>query len=748
VSESRTNLQHSVIQPSSAERVTQDTVGVTAGVTSGVAPVLLAPGPARIDRAVAAARDWLLARQDPAGFWCGELEGDTTLESYAILLEAFLGSPRSPKVTALAQVAREEALPDGGWAQYPGGPPDVSVSTLTYFALRIAGDRPDEPHMRRACAVIASLGGVERANTYTKYHLALFGQYAWQRVPAIPPEMVFLPRFSPFTVHDMSSWSRTIFVPLSILYAAKPVRPLPDGCGVEELFPAPPAPAPPPTPSPGAPSAVTPVAAPLPPSAQPTPAAPGGRSAWQTLFFGVDRALKTLERLPGADRLRSAAVKRAAAWMIDRLAHSDGLSAILPAMANSVMALDCLGYRADHPLMREQRAHLDGLLIADEVDGERRLRMQPCLSPVWDTVLASHALGEAAVPRDHPALRRAVGWLLAKQTRLPGDWSHRNAAPPGGWYFEHRNEFYPDVDDTCMALMVLRRNRLDPPDPAAEAAMARGLAWMLGMQNDDGGWGSFDRNNHKEWLTHVPFADHNAMIDPSTADITARVLECLSGFPEFKPAPGNQRPAQHPVILRALGFLRRDQCTDGSWYGRWGVNYLYGTWQVLRGLRAIGEDLQAPYVRRAARWLLDHQNADGGWGESIASYDDPAQKGRGGSTPSQTAWALMGLLASWPAGDGAADPIRHAETEAATRRGVRHLLDRQSAEGTWQQASWTGTGFPKVFYLNYHHYRHYFPLMALGQYRAARFPAARSQTASLTSDGSAQADGAAAKPST
>jgi squalene-hopene/tetraprenyl-beta-curcumene cyclase len=570
--------------------------------------------------------------------------------------------------------------------------------------LRIAGDEPDDPHMRRARAAISALGGVERANTYTKYHLALFGQYPWQRVPAIPPEMVFLPRFSPFTVHDMSSWSRTIFVPLSILYAAKPVRPLPAGCGVEELF------------SPGQPTstatgAARPAAAPV-PSAEPAPAAHGGRSAWQTLFFGVDRALKTLERLPGADRLRSAAVKRAASWMIERLAHSDGLSAILPAMANSVMALDCLGYRPDHPLMREQRAHLDGLLLAGEVDGERCLRMQPCLSPVWDTVLASHALGEAGVPRDHPALRRAVAWLVAKQTRLPGDWSHRNAAPPGGWYFEHRNEFYPDVDDTCMALMVLRRNRLDPPEPEAEAAMARGLAWMLGMQNDDGGWGSFDRNNDKQWLTHVPFADHNAMIDPSTADITARVLECLSGFPEFEPVAGNQHPVQHPVILRALGFLRRDQCTDGSWYGRWGVNYLYGTWQVLRGLRCIGEDMQTPHARRAANWLIDHQNADGGWGEDIASYDDPSRRGVGTSTPSQTAWALMGLIA--------ADEVN----SPAVRRGIRHLVDGQDAQGTWRQDLWTGTGFPRVFYLNYHNYRHYFPLMALAQYRAARWPQA------------------------
>jgi squalene-hopene/tetraprenyl-beta-curcumene cyclase len=661
--------------PSAPVAVTQDTA-------SGVLP---APGRGRLDRTIAAARDWLLARQDRAGFWCGELEGDTTLESYVILLEAFFGRPRSPKALALATVIREEVLPDGGWAQYPTGPAEVSVSCLSYFALRIAGDAADAPHMRRSRDAIARLGGVERANTYTKYHLALFGQYSWARVPAIPPEMVFLPRLSPFTVYDMSSWSRTIFVPLSILYAAKPVRPLPAGTGIDELR------------------------ADAPRSGGDDGAAdgsPAARGAWRTLFFWLDRLLKAYERVPGAARLRSAAVERAAAWMVERLAHSDGLSAILPAMANSVMALDCLGYGPDHPLMREQLGHLDGLLLEDEAGG---LRMQPCLSPVWDTVLASHALGQADVPPEHPGLRLAVSWLLSRQCRLPGDWSHRNSAPPGGWYFEHRNEFYPDVDDTCMALMVLRRNRPVASDAAHESAIARGLAWMLGMQNDDGGWGSFDRNNDKQWLTHVPFADHNAMIDPSTADITARVLECLADFPGMT--------LGDPVVERAVRFLRRDQCTDGSWYGRWGVNYLYGTWQVLRGLRAIGEDMQAPYVRRAVRWVLQHQNGDGGWGESIASYADPAQKAVGSSTPSQTAWGLMAVLAG--GGDASGGEVA---CEAAARRGARFLLDRQTAEGTWEQRLWTGTGFPKVFYLNYHLYRHTFPLMALGQYRAARFP--------------------------
>jgi squalene-hopene/tetraprenyl-beta-curcumene cyclase len=366
-------------------------------------------------------------------------------------------------------------------------------------------------------------------------------------------------------------------------------------------------------------------------------------------------------------------------------------------MASSVLALQVLGYSEEEPLLRENLAYLDGLLLRDEGGG---LRMQPCLSPVWDTVLASYALAQAGVAADSDALERTATWLIGKQTRRTGDWARRSPAPPGGWYFEHRNEHYPDVDDTCMALMVLQHARAGGQERAQEDAIRRGLVWMMAMQNRDGGWASFDRDNDKRWLADVPFADHNAMIDPSTADITGRVLECLSQFPGFG--------MRHPAVRDALQFLRRDQLTDGCWYGRWGVNYIYGTWQVLRGLACIGEDMDAPYVRRAMRWLLAHQNPDGGWGESIASYDDPAQRGVGESTPSQTAWAVMGLLAAGQTDD------------PAVRRGVDYLLDGQQAGGSWRQDLWTGTGFPTVFYLNYHYYRHTFPLMALAQYRAAR----------------------------
>jgi squalene-hopene/tetraprenyl-beta-curcumene cyclase len=648
-------------------------------------PLLFAPGRAIVEASVASARDWLFGCQTNAGFWCAQLEGDTTLESYWILLDAFMGR-RDGRAHALAQSIRERVLPNGGWPQYPGGPPDLSVSCVSYFALKLMGDREDDPRLRQSRDVIVTLGGAERSNTYARYYFALFGQYPWSAVPAIPPEMVLLPAKGPFDIHDMSSWSRTIFVPLSIVYAHRPICVIPPDRGIRELF---------------ANVEGSQRAAPIQLGwmQRLAQARPRSRAeAWQLFFFATDRLLKRYE--PHATRLplRRRALARAARWMLERLPGSDGLSAILPAMANSIMALRCLGYDNDHALLAEQLRHLDGLLFS-EPGGS--LRMQPCISPVWDTLQSCHALLMAGVPGDTPALRRAASWLLTKQTRSAGDWAQNCPVPPGGWYFEGRNEPYPDVDDTCMALMVLAQTLTEGANEEREAAIERGLAWMLAMQNQDGGWAAFDRGNDKEWLTFVPFADHNAMIDPSTPDITARVLECLSHFPRFS--------TEHPVVERALRYLRTAQHNDGSWYGRWGVNYIYGTWQVLRGLAAIGDDMNSPTARRGMRWLLEHQNPDGGWGESIASYDDPKQKGRGRSTPSQTAWALMGLMSA-----------RQTESPAV-RRGIQWLLDRQTPSGTWEQPEWSGTGFPKVFYLNYHGYRHYFPLMALGQYRAARF---------------------------
>jgi squalene-hopene/tetraprenyl-beta-curcumene cyclase len=633
-----------------------------------------APAPDRIEAALESARAWLAARQHPDGWWCGELEADTTLESYIVLLDAFLGRDDAGKHARLAAVIRGEALPAGGWSAYPGGPADLSVSCLAYFALKLAGEAPDTPLMRGARAAILALGGAGRANSYTRYHLALFGQVPWHSVPAVPPEMVLLPPWAPFSVHDLSAWSRTIFVPLSVVYACRPVRALPRERGVGELF-----------------------------AGGDDDAAPAERGlSWRRFFTVVDRALKRAELLPGARRLRRRALRRAAAWIEARMIGADGLGAILPAMTSTVLALRCLG-RDDHdPVFAEALAQVDRLLLPEGEGGG--MRVQPCFSPVWDTCFAANALLEAGAAPDQTPLSRAAGWLIDRQCRRPGDWAARNPAPPGGWAFEFRNEPYPDVDDTAMALMVLGRARVPGHEAARRAAVERGLRWLLGMQNRDGGWASFDRGNDKAWLTQVPFADHNAMIDPSTADITGRVLECLGQRGGFG--------VHHPAVRPALTFLRGQQELDGSWYGRWGVNYLYGTAQVLRGLSLVGEDLDAPYVRRAARWLAAHQNADGGWGESIASYDDRREKGRGPSTASQTAWALIGLIAAGHAG------------EPAVRRGVRYLLERQSPDGTWPEEAWTGTGFPRVFYLRYHLYPHYFPMLALARYRAASAGAA------------------------
>lgn len=656
-----------------------------------------------LNSAIETSRDWLIAKQNPEGWWCAELEADTTLESYFILFKTLFGHRDDPKIPKLAKTIREVMLPEGGWNIYEGGPADISISCLSYFALKVAGISADEPDMRRTRDKILSMGGVVKANTYTKYYLAFFDQYEWDHVPAIPPEMILLPKaVSPIHIYDMSSWSRTIFVPLAIIYALKPVCIVPPECQIDELF-------------------------------------AGGRKhanlalerdekhvTWKNFFLLTDKALKIAAKFP-IDPVRKFAIKKAEEWMIERFPMSGGLSAILPAMMNSVIALKCLGYAEDHELVKNGIKELDLLEIYDEKTDS--IRVQPCVSPVWDSCISVYALGQAGLAPDHPAMQKGAAWLLSKQTTHVGDWRHRNPAPPGGWYFEFFNEFYPDVDDTCMTLMALQFASageqgsggagelgswgaeeqgsngtcspapLHPCSPAQREAMLRGLAWMLGMQNDDGGWASFDRGCDKEFLTKVPFADHNAMIDPSTADITARVIESLSFFKD-------KFTLNHPVIQRGIEFIKKDQCEDGAWFGRWGVNYIYGTWQVLRGMKLIGEDMNKGWLRRGVEWFLKHQNEDGGWGESIASYDDPKLKGIGPSTASQTAWALMGLISA-----------NQAKSQAV-RRGVQYLLDTQTSAGTWEEQHWTGTGFPRVFYLKYHYYRHYFPMMALAQYRA------------------------------
>jgi len=618
-----------------------------------------------LPQAIQRAMDYLLSLQAPEGYWVGELEADTTLESDYIFFLYVLGKLDDLRGRKLANYIRRRQLPDGGWNVYAGGPSELNATVKAYVALKLAGDSPTASHMARARCQIHDLGGVEATNSYTRLYLALGGALPWSYVPAIPPELILLPSWFFLNVYSMSSWTRAIVVPLTLIYPAKPRWPFPPNVGVEELF-------------------RDPVGR--------VPAFTWDRRvlSWRNFFLLLDRLFKLHERLPWKP-LRKLALRRAKQWLFEHLERTEGLGAIYPAMVNSVLALRALGHSANDPLTAREMGHLARF----EIEEGDTLRLQPCVSPIWDTALAMVSLQEAGLPPDHPALIKAAGWLLDRQVLGGGDWQVRNpGVEPGGWAFEFRNDFYPDVDDTGFVLMALQRVAYPDPD-RLEEALRRGTAWILSMQNRDGGWGAFDRDNDSRFLTRVPFADHNAMIDPSTGDLTARVLEYLGRL---------KWPASDPRIQRGLAFLRKDQDLEGPWYGRWGVNYIYGTSGVLRAMETLGLQ-EEPECRHAAAWLRAVQNNDGGFGESCASYDDPELKGCGLSTASQTAWGLIGLLA-------AGEP-----SEQAVRRAATYLLEQQREDGAWSETACTGTGFPRVFYLRYHLYRDVFPLYALARFR-------------------------------
>jgi squalene-hopene/tetraprenyl-beta-curcumene cyclase len=621
----------------------------------------------RLGAGMDAAGRWLVEAQDHDGFWVGELEGDTILESEYVLLLAFLGRGDDPLCVKLCRYLLDHQLADGGWSIYPGGPAEVSASVKAYFALKIVGMSPDEPAMARARETIRALGGAQACNSFTKFYLALLGQIPYDDCPSVPPELVLLPSRLNFSLSAMSSWTRTIVVPLSIMSAFKPVRALAPAQGIAELF------------------------------RDDLPRRPSRRTkrlaSWTNVFLGLDRVLKWSDHhLPAS--WRRPAIRAAHRWMLDHFENSDGLGAIFPPMIYTVIALHCLGYAPDDPAVRWAMRQLEDLLIEEE----GKVRVQPCVSPIWDTAITMIALADAKLPSYHPALLRGARWLLGKEVRVAGDWQvRRPGVEPGGWHFQFNNALYPDIDDTAMVLLALHRTSLADTTEVAEATR-RAVAWLLAMQNRDGGWAAFDADIDNEVLTKVPFADHNAMLDPSCADITARVLEMLGTF-------GYR--ADHPAVSRALDYLWRTQEPQGCWFGRWGVNYIYGTWQVLQGLKALDFPMDHPALRMAADWLESVQQADGGWGESCRSYDDPRWMGRGEPTASQTGWAVLGLIA---AGRARGD---------AARRGIEYLLATQNADGTWDEALFTGTGFPRVFYLKYHLYRINFPLMALSRYQAA-----------------------------
>ncbi len=618
----------------------------------------------QVEQAIARSTEWLLSAQTQDGYWWGELEADTTLESDYVLYLHILGQLDSGKVAKLANYIRRKQLPDGGWNIFEGGPSELNATVKAYVGLRLAGESPESPSLVRAKEKILELGGLEGANSYVRFYLAMVGAVDWSIVPSIPPELMLLPDWVPINIYEMSSWTRGIVIPLALVYAHKPDWRLPHGITVSELF-----------------------------------RNPGGKPksfnwdkrivSWRNVFLALDRALKLYEHIPWKP-FRKKALSLARTWMLERLERSEGLGTIYPAMMNSIFALLAEGADAQDPLVAREIKFLERY----EIEESDTIRVQPCISPVWDTAIAMVSLEEAGVNPAHPSLIAAERWVVGNQILGPGDWQVKNPnAAPGGWAFEFKNDFYPDVDDTAFVLMALGRVADPDPEPLRRS-MRRGLAWLLSMQNEDGGWGAFDHENNLQFLNHIPFADHNAMLDPSTADVTARAVECLGQM---------GWSAEDPTLQRARAFIRHEQSADGSWFGRWGVNYIYGSSGVLRALETLGLS-KGTDGQAAAEWLRSVQNADGGFGESVLSYYHAAMKGQGKSTASQTAWAIIGLLAV----AGPDDP--------SVQRAVAWLLAHQNEDGTWDEPEFTGTGFPCVFYLKYHLYRNTFPLYALARY--------------------------------
>jgi squalene-hopene/tetraprenyl-beta-curcumene cyclase len=636
-----------------------------------------------VDLAVDAAQRHLLGLQADDGHWCAELEGDNILESEYAMLLWFLGKRDDPRLSKLCNYLRSCQNEEGGWSIYPGGPSDPNPSVKAYFALKLIGDSPDAPHMVRARQAIRDAGGVEACNSFTKLWLAVFGQYSWRQAPAVPPEIIRAPNWLPINIWEMSSWSRAIVVPLSIVWALKPSCEVPEGRGIEEL------------------DAGEKVKSFDYMRRQQT----YWQQGWAAFFRGMDKVVKLLEAVGFWRIWRHGSIERCRAWIEPRLEKSAGLAAIFPPILNVIVAYRALGYGEDHPIVRSQIEELEKL----EIEEGDTLRIQPCASPVWDTSLTLGALLDTGLSHDHPAVAEGVRWLLEREVSEAGDWQVKNPQGPiGGWYFEYANEFYPDCDDTAEIIALLSNFRPSDPELArrTRAAVDRAIAWQRSMQNRDGGWAAFDRECNRQLLTLIPFADHNAMIDPSTADVSARTVEALvlAGL-----------TAEDAAVSAGVEFLLREQEEDGSWYGRWGANYLYGTWLALQALAPIDDGPQAERVTealgRGVAWLLEHQNPDGGWGESLRSYDDASWKGRGESTAAQTAWAMLGLMAAAPS------RVDDPRVTGALARGVDHLLRTQRGDGSWLDEHWTGTGFPSVFYLRYHSYARYFPLQALSTWR-------------------------------
>lgn len=623
-------------------------------------------GSITLERTLERGVDHLLSLQAADGYWCAELEANVTMAAEHLMLERFLGIGEPRRWQKISAYILRRQGEDGSWPIYFGGPGNLSVTVEAYFALKLAGLDANSPPLQRARAFVRDNGGIERTRVFTRLWLALFGQSDWQALPAMPPEAILLPRRSPLNIYEFASWARATIVPILVVSAYRPVVPIPLASGVDELY------------------------LDVRERSRIRFASDGWRFGWRNGFLALDHALRRLDRVQWKP-LRAKALRACERWIVDHQEVDGSWGGIQPPWVYSLIALRCLGYANDHPVVAKG---IEGLLTRFSIENDEELTVQPCVSPVWDTALAITGLREAGVSATHPALQRAGRWLLQTEARGPGDWCVKvRNTPTGGWPFEFANDKYPDTDDTAEVLIALRLLNLDGE---AAPATARGLKWLLAMQSSNGGWGAFDRDNTRAFVTKIPFADFGATLDPPTEDVTAHVAECLGLFGATN---------TDPAVYEARRYLAKTQQADGSWWGRWGVNYVYGLGAALPALAATGTEPGTPGMRRAVAWLERHQNGDGGWGETARSYEDPALAGTGPSTPSQTAWALLALLA---AGE---------EHSAAVEHGVHHLIDSQTPNGDWPEDTFTGTGFPRDFMLKYHLYRNYWPLWALGRYR-------------------------------
>jgi squalene-hopene/tetraprenyl-beta-curcumene cyclase len=628
-----------------------------------------------LETSIAAATKALFGYLQADGHWVFELEADCTIPAEYVLLRHYLGEPVDAVLEAkIANYLRRAQGAHGGWPLVQDGRFDISASVKSYFALKMVGDPIDAPHMVRAREAIHAHGGAINSNVFTRFLLALYGVLTWRAVPVLPVEIMLLPWWSPFHLNKISYWARTTIVPLMVLAVLKPRAKNPRGFGVDELFLQPPH------------------------SIGMSAKAPHQSWGWFVLFRALDGVLRVLEPL-FPKKLRARALERAVAFIEERLNGEDGLGAIYPPMANTVMMYEAFGRPEDYPPRAITRRGLDKLLVI----GEHEAYCQPCVSPVWDTALTCHALIEVGGEEALPKAKQGLDWLQPKQVLdLKGDWAaKRPDTRPGGWAFQYNNAHYPDLDDTAVVVMAMDRVRRQSGSSEYDVAIARGREWIEGMQSRNGGWAAFDVDNLEYYLNNIPFSDHGALLDPPTEDVTAR---CLSMLAQLGETAGSSQ-----VVARGIEYLRRSQHAEGSWYGRWGMNYIYGTWSVLCALNALGVSHQDPMIRKAADWLVSVQNKDGGWGEDAVSYRLDYQGIEAApSTASQTAWGLLGLMA--------VGEVRNP----AVVRGVQYLETTQTEKGLWDEQRYTATGFPRVFYLRYHGYAKFFPLWALARYRNLR----------------------------